>query len=122
MGGQTDERTDERMENLPILQDFVPYRGRWPKTKNLNMTLNSLLAKWQVSVKSYSLNGNFTRKWRVKRYFFQAWWSVRLVKNFTALLSFSTTVIHLYLTLFHSFIFITHKTGPFTIFGVGPSG
>ena len=34
-GGQTDERTDEQtngqMENLPILQDFVPYRGRCPK-------------------------------------------------------------------------------------------
>ena len=24
-------RTDERTENLPILQDFVPYRGRYPK-------------------------------------------------------------------------------------------
>ena len=26
-----DERTDKRTENLPILQDFVPYRGRCPK-------------------------------------------------------------------------------------------
>ena len=25
-------RTNERMENLPILQDFVPYRGRCPKS------------------------------------------------------------------------------------------
>ena len=24
--------TDERMENLPILQDFVPYQGHCPKT------------------------------------------------------------------------------------------
>ena len=26
----TDGLTDGRMENLPILQDFVPYRGRCP--------------------------------------------------------------------------------------------
>ena len=24
---------NERMENVPILQDFVPYRGRCPKSK-----------------------------------------------------------------------------------------
>ena len=38
---RTDERTDERMdertneqtENLPILQDFLPYWGRCPKTR-----------------------------------------------------------------------------------------
>ena len=29
-GGQTDGRTNERTENLPILQDLVPYRGRCP--------------------------------------------------------------------------------------------
>ena len=28
--GRTDERMDGRTENLPILQDFVPYRGRCP--------------------------------------------------------------------------------------------
>ena len=32
------------------------------KEKNLNMTVNSLLAKWRGSAKSYSPNGNFTRK------------------------------------------------------------
>ena len=26
--GQMDEQTNERTENLPILQDFVPYWGR----------------------------------------------------------------------------------------------
>ena len=31
MDGWTDGMTDERTENLPILQDFVPYRGRCPK-------------------------------------------------------------------------------------------
>ena len=31
--GGTDGRTDERTEFLPILQDFVPYRGRCPKTR-----------------------------------------------------------------------------------------
>merc|ERR1712121_155661 len=31
--GWTDERTNGRTENLPILQDFVPYRGRCPKTE-----------------------------------------------------------------------------------------
>ena len=31
-GGRTDGRTNERTENLPILQDFVPYRGRCPKS------------------------------------------------------------------------------------------
>ena len=38
-GGQTDIRTDVRTyvrtENLPILQDFVPYRGRCPKSGEL---------------------------------------------------------------------------------------
>ena len=28
---QRAERTNKQMENLPILQDFVPYRGRCPK-------------------------------------------------------------------------------------------
>ena len=27
--------TDGRMENLPILQDFIPYRGRCPATAQL---------------------------------------------------------------------------------------
>ena len=30
-GEQMDKQTNEWMENLPILQDFVPYRGRCPK-------------------------------------------------------------------------------------------
>ena len=33
--GRTDGRTDGRTENLPILQDFVPYRGRCPVTAQL---------------------------------------------------------------------------------------
>ena len=37
-----DERTDEWMENLPILQDFVPYQGRCPKSKNHNMQMSFL--------------------------------------------------------------------------------
>ena len=28
--GQTDEQTNVQMENLPILQDFVPNQGRCP--------------------------------------------------------------------------------------------
>ena len=39
MDGWTDRwmdgRTDGRMENLPILQDFVPYWGRCPATAQL---------------------------------------------------------------------------------------
>ena len=35
MDGRTDGRTDGRMEILPILQDFVPYRGRCPTTAPL---------------------------------------------------------------------------------------
>ena len=35
--GQTERRTDKRtdgwMDNLPIIQDFVPYRGRCPKSR-----------------------------------------------------------------------------------------
>ena len=31
--GQTDGRMDVRTENLPILQDFVPYRGRCPASQ-----------------------------------------------------------------------------------------
>ena len=38
-GGGTDERTDERTEFLPILQDFVPYRGRCPKTRPSRPTM-----------------------------------------------------------------------------------
>ena len=30
-----DEWTDEQTENLPILQDFVPYRGPCPATAQL---------------------------------------------------------------------------------------
>ena len=30
MNGRMDGPTDGQMENLPILQDFVPYRGRCP--------------------------------------------------------------------------------------------
>ena len=33
--GRTDVRTDRRMENCPILQDFVPYWGRCPATAQL---------------------------------------------------------------------------------------
>ena len=32
----TDGQMDERMENLPILQDFVPYRGCWPACPHEN--------------------------------------------------------------------------------------
>merc|ERR1712015_220669 len=31
--GRTDGRMDVRTENLPILQDFVPYRGRCPASQ-----------------------------------------------------------------------------------------
>ena len=31
--GRMDGRTDVRRENLPILQDFVPYRGRCPASQ-----------------------------------------------------------------------------------------
>ena len=37
-GGWTDGRTDRRTENLPILQDFVPYWGRCPKTDSSGKT------------------------------------------------------------------------------------
>ena len=36
MNERTNGRTDERMENLPILQDFVPYQGRCPATAQLH--------------------------------------------------------------------------------------
>ena len=32
--GRMDRRTKEHSENLPILQDFVPYRGRCPKKRS----------------------------------------------------------------------------------------
>ena len=35
-GEQTDGRTNVRTENLPILQDFVPYRGRCPASPHEN--------------------------------------------------------------------------------------
>ena len=34
-GERTDRWTDIRTENLPILQDFVPYWGRCPKMKKV---------------------------------------------------------------------------------------
>ena len=34
--GRMDGQTDGRREHLPILQDFVPYRGRCPKSNNLS--------------------------------------------------------------------------------------
>ena len=37
--GRTDERTNRRTEFLPILQDFVPCRGRCPKSVNSIYTL-----------------------------------------------------------------------------------
>ena len=37
---RTDEQTDKRMENLPILQDFVPYRGRCPKKGHLTEAIS----------------------------------------------------------------------------------
>ena len=33
-GGRAEKRTDKQTEFLPILQDFVPSRGRCPKTNN----------------------------------------------------------------------------------------
>ena len=33
---QTNEQTSGRTENLPILQDFVPYRGRCPASPHEN--------------------------------------------------------------------------------------
>ena len=30
MDGQTNEQTNKHTENLPILQDFVPYWGHYP--------------------------------------------------------------------------------------------
>ena len=36
--GRTNGRTDGRTENLPILQDFVPYRGRCPKSLSASPT------------------------------------------------------------------------------------
>ena len=35
MNERTDECTDKRTENLPILQDFVPFRSRCPKRHGL---------------------------------------------------------------------------------------
>ena len=34
-----DERTDGRTENLPILQDFIPYRGSGPKTADVKLVM-----------------------------------------------------------------------------------
>ena len=33
--GRTDGQTNVRTENLPILQDFVPYQGHCPKKDRL---------------------------------------------------------------------------------------
>ena len=37
MDGRTDRRTNGLMENLPILQDFVPYLGRCPASPHENL-------------------------------------------------------------------------------------
>ena len=36
-----DKQTDERTENLPILQDFVPYQGRCPASPHENQGISS---------------------------------------------------------------------------------
>ena len=46
--GQTDVRTDVRTENLPILQDFVPYWGRCPKSEKICWFVG-LSVKWQMA-------------------------------------------------------------------------
>ncbi len=39
------ERTNGWMENLPILQDFVPYRGRCPKKGKISIGDNERTPK-----------------------------------------------------------------------------
>ena len=51
LGGRVNERTNERTENLPILQDFVPYRGRCPKRER-HLQENGKFSKCKVSSKS----------------------------------------------------------------------
>ena len=60
MDGQTDGWTDGRMENLPILQDFISYRGRCPKnlllTANaLNVDTNTTLVEHKANLPPFSL-------------------------------------------------------------------
>ena len=44
-----DKQTDRRTENLPILQDFVPYWGRCPKTGKFLSNISCLLFNMKVS-------------------------------------------------------------------------
>ena len=42
---------DVRMENLPILQDFVPYRGRCPKREKSNVVTDGP-TKWVIELRA----------------------------------------------------------------------
>ena len=50
---RTNEQTNEQTENIPILQDFVPYRGRYPKTIYSNCENK---AKKRFPMTSFSYN------------------------------------------------------------------
>merc|ERR1712212_562507 len=81
MGGWTNGRT----ENLPILQDFVPYRGHCPKTpvlverRSCDYELSLVEIKHPVFVPSrIDSVGNYSLRWVGVvcpcRHFFQTLW------------------------------------------------
>ena len=79
MGGRTDGRTYVRTENLPILQDFVPYRaqkGQFGALKvqaraNLGLHLATLGHQWanmwlcqaNLGLQRITQSSNLARKW-----------------------------------------------------------
>ena len=75
-----DERKDERTENLPILQDFVPYRGRCPATAQLQPkncikrgkgTADHMmpLGDWLLSITDRGWTDGWTNKWKISLFY-----------------------------------------------------
>ena len=58
MDGRTDVQMDIRTDNLPILQDFVPYWGHYP-----------IAAKFQLEYRIMRDKGTVDRKKKIKKRF-----------------------------------------------------
>ena len=70
--GWTNKRTDiqtyRRTENLPILQDFVPYQGRCPKSTILNHSPNDNAIEITINLNDGASEKGFIRMMALKEF------------------------------------------------------
>ena len=69
MDGRMDGRTYGRMENLPILQDFVPYRGRCPAAAQLQP--KNCIKRGKGTTDHMMPLGNWLKKWNSSQTFWK---------------------------------------------------